>query len=70
MDAGMTESARERLSAIYEAFRQAKVDFVLNAIDDDVEFISYSPIEVFPFPRTSSRQGGHGRGAEVGLRAV
>jgi ketosteroid isomerase-like protein len=49
MDAGMTESARERLSAIYEAFRQAKVDFVLNAIDDDVEFISYSPIEVFPF---------------------
>jgi ketosteroid isomerase-like protein len=49
MDAGMTESARERLSAIYEAFRQAKVDFVLNAIDDDVEFINYSPIEVFPF---------------------
>ena len=46
---GHDQSARERLSAIYEAFRQAKVDFVLNAIDDDVEFISYSPIEVFPF---------------------
>src|ERR1700730_9239112 len=46
---GMTHSARGGLSAIYEASRQAKVDFVLNAIDDDVEFISYSPIEVFPF---------------------
>lgn len=47
--ARMTESVRERLNAIYEAFRQAKIDFVLNAFDDDVDFISYSPLEVFPF---------------------
>jgi uncharacterized protein len=45
----MTGSVRERIDAIYEAFRQARVDFVLNAIDDDVEFISYSPVEIFPF---------------------
>lgn len=45
----MTESLRQRLDAIYEAFRRAKIDFVLNAIDDDVEFISYSPVEIFPF---------------------
>jgi len=25
------------------------LDFVLNAIDDDIEFISYAPIKVFPF---------------------
>jgi ketosteroid isomerase-like protein len=49
MGAGMTESVRVQLKTIYEAFRQAKIDFVLNAFDDDVEFISYSPIEVFPF---------------------
>ncbi len=51
MDNGcrMTGSVRERIDAIYEAFRQARIDFVLNAIDDDVEFISYSPVEIFPF---------------------
>ena len=49
MGAGMNESVRVQLKTIYEAFRQAKIDFVLNAFDDDVEFISYSPIEIFPF---------------------
>ena len=45
----MTETLRERLKSLYEAFRLARIDFVLNAFDDDVEFISYSPLEVFPF---------------------
>ncbi len=45
----MTDSVRQRLDAIYEAFGRARIDFVLNAVDDDIEFISYSPIEVFPF---------------------
>jgi uncharacterized protein len=40
---------RERLTSLYGAFRRANVDFLLNAFDDDIEFISYSPIEVFPF---------------------
>jgi ketosteroid isomerase-like protein len=26
-----------------------QLDFVLNAVDDDIEYISYSPIKVFPF---------------------
>src|ERR1700732_1465900 len=29
--------------------KKGQLDFVLNAIHDDIEFISYSPIKVFPF---------------------
>ena len=42
-------SLRERLKSLYATFRLAKVDFLLNAFADDVEFISYAPLEVFPF---------------------
>jgi ketosteroid isomerase-like protein len=45
----MPEPLRERLYSLYAAFRLGKADFVLNAFDDNVEFISYSPIELFPF---------------------
>lgn len=45
----MAESLRDRLNSLYAAFRRANLDFVLNAFDDNVEFISYSPVEVFPF---------------------
>ena len=31
------------------ATKKGQLDFVLNAIHDDIEFISYSPIKVFPF---------------------
>ena len=37
----------EQLKTLYTAFRLAKIDFVHNAFDDQVEFISYSPLEVF-----------------------
>jgi ketosteroid isomerase-like protein len=45
----MSEALRERVVALYAALRLGQLDFVLNAVDDDIEFISYSPIEVFPF---------------------
>jgi ketosteroid isomerase-like protein len=45
----MSDALRERLVTLYTAFRLGQSDFVLNAVDDDIEFISYSPIEVFPF---------------------
>lgn len=45
----MAAALRERLNSLYAAFRLAKVDFLLNAFDEDIEFISYSPLEVFPF---------------------
>jgi hypothetical protein len=38
-------------------------DFVLNSIDDDIEYISYSPIKVFPFL-------GHRRGKVATLAAL
>lgn len=45
----MTETLRERLYSLYAAFKHGKIDFLLNAFDDDIEFISYSPVEIFPF---------------------
>ena len=45
----MGAALRERLNSLYAAFRLAKVDFLLNAFDEDIEFVSYSPLEVFPF---------------------
>jgi ketosteroid isomerase-like protein len=54
----MVEPLRERLYSLYAAFRLGNVDFVLNAFDDNIEFISYSPIEIFPFL-------GHHRGKEA-----
>jgi uncharacterized protein len=44
-----TDLLRERLNSLYGAFKLAKIDFVLNAFDENIEFISYSPLEVFPF---------------------
>lgn len=45
----MTDSLRERLKSLYAAFKFARIDFLLNAFDDEIEFISYSPVEVLPF---------------------
>ncbi len=46
----MTQAAlRERLATLYAALRLGQLDFVLNALDDNVEFVSYSPLAIFPF---------------------
>jgi ketosteroid isomerase-like protein len=45
----MTDVLRGRLRTLYAAMKKGQVDFVLKAIHDDIEFISYSPIKVFPF---------------------
>jgi len=45
----MTEVLRERLGALYAAMKLGQVDFVLNAVDDDIEYISDSPLKIFPF---------------------
>jgi len=45
----MSAPLRERLNSLYAAFKLAKIDFLLKAFDDDIEFISYSPLEAFPF---------------------
>lgn len=46
----MTNSAlHTRLDTLYAAFKRGQIDFVLNSLDDDIEFISNAPIEIFPF---------------------
>lgn len=45
----MNQALRERLHTLYAALKLGQFDFVLNACDDDIEFISYSPVEIFPF---------------------
>jgi SnoaL-like protein len=45
----MPEVLRGRLTMLYAAMKKGQLDFVLNAIHDDIEFISYSPTKVFPF---------------------
>jgi len=46
----MTKSAlHARLDTLYAAFRRGQIDFVLNSFDDEIEFISNAPVEVFPF---------------------
>ena len=45
----MNTGLRERLNTLYAALKLGQFDFVLNSLDDDVEFISYAPVEIFPF---------------------
>jgi len=45
----MTKAVHERLATLYAAFRRGQLDFVLNGFTDDIEFISYSPVAIFPF---------------------
>jgi uncharacterized protein len=53
----MSESLRERLDALYRAMKSGRLNFVLNAFDDNIEYISYAPEKVFPYL-------GHHRGKE------
>jgi len=60
----MTKSAlHERLDTLYAAFQRGQIDFVLNSLDDDIEFISHSPSEIFPFL-------GHRRGKTAVAEAI
>ncbi len=40
---------KERLNALYAAFRLPKIDFLLDAFDEQIEFLSYAPLQAFPF---------------------
>jgi len=43
------QQTRERIYDLYTAYGKGRLDFVLNSFDDDAEFISYAPINVFPY---------------------
>jgi ketosteroid isomerase-like protein len=53
----MDMEKHEYLKVLYQALKSAQVDFVVNALDDNVEYISYAPSKVFPYL-------GHHRGRE------
>lgn len=42
------EALRSRIQSLCAAYAQGKLDFVINFIDDDIDFISYAPVRVFP----------------------
>ena len=44
----MTEALRQRIYSLCSAYGRGKVDFVLNHVDEDVDFVSYAPITIFP----------------------
>ena len=44
----MTEVLRQRIYSLCSAYGRGKLDFVLNFIDDDVDFVSYAPVTIFP----------------------
>ncbi len=44
----MSEAIRQRIYSMCFAYAQAKLDFVLNFVDDDVDFVSHAPVTIFP----------------------
>ncbi len=45
----MSEFLRKRLASIYDAYARGLIDDVAAAFDDHVEFISYAPVDLFPY---------------------
>lgn len=45
----MQEALRARLNTLYAAFKLGQIDFILNALHDDIEYVSYAPIKLLPF---------------------
>jgi len=44
----MTEAIRERIYSPCSGYAQGRLEFVLNFIDEDVDFVSYAPTDSFP----------------------
>jgi len=42
------EVLRSRIESLCWAYAQGKLEFVINFIDDDIDFVSYAPVTVFP----------------------
>jgi uncharacterized protein len=45
----MPTNLRVRVIDLYAAYAKGRVDFVLNSIDDDIDFVSYAPTDIFPY---------------------
>ena len=44
----MTEALRQRINSLCVAYAKGNFDILENCIDEDVDFISYAPVEIFP----------------------
>ena len=44
----MTEVLRQRIYSLCSAYAKGNLAFVQNFIDEDIDFISYAPMEIFP----------------------
>ena len=42
------QALRSRIQSLCTAYARGKLDFVINFIDDDIDFVSYAPVSVFP----------------------
>ena len=45
----MGELTADRIRKIYEDFACARLDSLSEALDDEIEFVSYAPPDVFPY---------------------
>jgi ketosteroid isomerase-like protein len=44
----MTEALRQRINNLCAAYAKGNFEILRNCIDEDVDFISYAPVEIFP----------------------
>lgn len=44
----MNEVLRSRLQSLASAYAQGRLEFVTNFMDEDIDFISYAPVNIFP----------------------
>lgn len=44
----MKDVLRNRLQSLSQAYAQGRLEFVTNFIDEDIDFVSYAPVNVFP----------------------
>jgi ketosteroid isomerase-like protein len=45
----MSEELRARIYDLYKAYGEGRLDFVLESFSDQAKFISYAPVDVFPY---------------------
>ena len=44
----MTTALRQRVETLCSAYARGNIEFVLGFVDEDVDFVSYAPVEIFP----------------------
>src|SRR5688572_858611 len=45
----MTDITRDRVLRIYEDFARGRLDLLRDAFDEQIDFLSYAPADVFPY---------------------